>query len=365
MEIKSRVRIEKFLNQEIGPKKIDQRVVSLFLKQLSLLLGSGVSLDDSLRIIKNQKLDKKLSKTLSQVLANLDQGLDMTEAFEKEEQAFGSITLAFIKSGDKSGKLPEILEDLSLHLTEDYEKRSQIKQAFIYPIILFFVTIVVVIAMMVFVFPTFVSVFEESGQNLPTSTRILIGLSDFLVNKGPYVLLIIGIIFLLLGLFRRSYDVRLKLDELRFKNPIFKNFRLLNMEYQISSLLSILRKGDIDIVESMEIIKNAFKNEYIRKEIDKIKENLIIGKNIGESFAEAGIFSSLLLSMLGVGEGSGSMVEAMDKTASYLGNEYLYRLKKISQMAEPVLILIMAFIVGFVVFSVAIPMFDSVNNIDF
>ncbi|MDD7306391.1 MAG: type II secretion system F family protein [Peptoniphilaceae bacterium] len=365
MKSLNKVRIGKVLYQEIGPKRIDQRIVSLFLKQLSLLLGSGISLDDSLRVIRNQNLDKKLSKTLSQIIEDLDQGLSLSDAFDKTDKRFDNITLAFIKSGDKSGKLAEILEDLSLHMTEDYEKRSQIKEAFIYPVILLFVTILVVIGMMIFVLPTFVSVFDQSGQILPLSTRILIGLSNFIVTKGIFILLGLVIIFIAISILKKSYDFRLKFDEFLFKNPLFRDFRHLNMEYQIASLLNILKKGDIDLIETMDIIKNAFKNEYIRLKIDVIINNLVIGKSLSQAFEQAGIFSHLLLSMIKVGEDTGAMISSMEKTSSYLSNEYLYRIKKISKMAEPLLIIIMALIVGFVVFSVAIPMFDTVNNIDF
>lgn len=361
----SKVRIEKFLNQEIGSKKIDQRIVSLFLKQLSLLLGSGLSLDDSLEIIKNQKIDKKLSKTLSKILDDLNQGISVSEAFDKSEKSFDKITLAFIKSGDKSGKLSEILEDLSKHITEEYEKKSQIKQAFIYPVILFIVTILVVIAMMIFVLPTFVSVFDSSGQVLPLSTKILLTFSNLTVSYGLYILLVVLVTIFSLIFLRKNYEFRLKMDKLLFKKTIFKNFRNLNMEYQTSSLLSILRKGDIDIIESMRIIRNSFKNEYIKEKINQIIDNLILGKNLSQSFKEVDIYSNLLISMVEVGEDSGNMIESMDKTSSYLSNEYLYKLKKVSQMAEPLLIVIMALIVGFVVFSVAVPMFDTVNNINF
>lgn len=361
----SKVRIGEFLNQEIGSKKIDQRIVSLFLKQLSLLLGSGLSLDDSLQIIKNQKIDKKLSKTLLLILDDLSQGISVAEAFDKSEKRFDKITLAFIKSGDKSGNLSDILEDLSQHITEEYEKKSQIKQAFIYPFILFVVTILVVITMMVFVLPTFVSVFESTSQVLPLSTKILLNLSNFIISYGLYILLIVVLMIFSLIFLRRNYEFKLKMDELIFKKALFKSFRILNMEYQTSSLLSILRRGDIDIIESMKIIKDGFKNEYIKERVNQIIDNLILGKNLSQSFREVDIYSNLLTSMIEVGEDSGNMINSMDKTSSYLSNEYLYRLKKISQMAEPLLIIIMALIVGFVVFSVAIPMFDTVNNINF
>lgn len=356
--------VGRFLNQEIGSKKIDQRIISLFLKQLSLLLGSSTSIDDGLEIIKNQKIDRKLSKTLSSIIFDLKNGFGVSEAFDKKSKEFGNITLAFIKSGDKSGKLSEILDDLSNHITEEYEKKSQIKQAFIYPIILLIVTILVVIAMMVFVLPTFLSVFEGSGQSLPFSTRILISISDFMINYGKFILLFLTLTFLIIILLRKNPSIGFKIDRIIFKNILFKDFRKLSMEYQFSSLFGILRKADVDIIETMQIIKNSYKNQYIRKRIDGIIRELGVGTNISDAFRNSDIFSNLIISMIKVGEDSGNMIEAMEKTSTYLSNEYLYRLKKISQMVEPVLIILMALIVGFVVFSVAIPMFDTVNNIN-
>lgn len=158
-----------------------------------------------------------------------------------------------------------------------------------------------------------------------------------------------------------SKSYRLKLDTYNFKYLPLKRFRKLSMDYQISSLLYILRSGDIDIISSIGIIRESFANTFIKKKLILIQKDLLDGLSLSYAFKRAGIFSNLLISMIEVGEDSGFLLESLKKTSDYFANEYIYRLKKISTMAEPVLILIMALIVGFVVFSVTIPMFDSVN----
>jgi type IV pilus assembly protein PilC len=361
----NKLRVASFLNKDIGSKKIDTRILSLFLKQLSLLLNSGISLDDSLRIIESQNLNPKLTKSLSRMIVDIDRGESLYVSFLKEKEAFNPLTVAFIKSGDESGNLGEILDELSKYMTEDSKNKSQIKEALLYPIILLLVTILVVIAILTRVMPTFVSVFENSGQSLPKTTLALLAISNFIKNYGLICLIIILFVIALIFVFRKKYDFRLKMDKVLYKSKFLKNFRNLNMEYQISSLLYILKKGDIDIIKSIEIIKNSFKNEYLKAVFDRIKSSLEMGENLSQALEKEEIFSQLFISMVKVGEDSGKMTEAMEKSSRYFSNEYLFRLSRMGQVAEPLMIIIMAIIVGFVVFSVALPMFDSVNMMDY
>lgn len=353
---------KKVLNKDIGFKKINPNILSLFLKQLALLLDSSVSLLDSINIIKGQRLDKKLDKSLAKISSNLEKGYDSYLAFKSEEAHMGKLITAFIKSGDESGNLSQILDELSKYITEESKNKSKIKQALTYPIILLIVTAFIVILIVSKVMPTFVSVFEENSSKLPLSTRILLDLSSFLNKYGLVLILIILIIALILAYLRKNQKYGLKIDEFLFKLIIFKRFRLLNIEYQISSLLYILKKGDIPIIESIDIIKDSFSNYYIRKKFTKAKENLELGKSLSKSLDETCIFTKLFISMLRVGEDSGDMAKSLEKASDYFAKEYIFRLKRISSLAEPLLILFMSLIVAFVVFSVAIPMFESVNT---
>lgn len=358
-------KLRAFLNKDIGIRKINSNILSLFLKQLSLLIDSSVSIYDSLLIIIDQSLDKKLNKALVNISLSLKNGNGAYQAFLKEEKAFGSIITAFIRSGDASGKMPEILDELSRYLTEESKNKNKIIEALIYPIILLVVTIVVVILILTKVLPTFIEVFEDNGTKLPNSTRILLESSSFISENGLYILLFVLIFVFLIFLLRQREDYRFKIDKFLFNSIFFKKFRMINIEYKMSSLLFILKKGDVDIIESINIIKKSFKNLYLRYILDKVQYSLELGNSLSDSLENENVFTKLFIAMIRVGEDSGDMVDSLRKSKDYYANEYIYRLKRLSSMAEPFLILFMAFIVGFVVFSVAIPMFDSVNNINF
>lgn len=349
------------LNKDISPGRIPARIVSLFLNELSLLLSSGISLDESLYIIKNQKIDKKLTRALSNILENLNRGFSAYESFKSQSKYFSPMLIAFIKSGDESGNMAGILAEFSEYLSNDSKNKAKIRQAFVYPIILLLVTLTVVALIVTLVMPTFTESFKSYEMELPLSTRILLAISAFFSEYGLIVLFVALTIILLYIFMYNSKSYRLKLDTYNFKHLPLKRFRKLSMDYQTSSLLYILRSGDIDIISSIGIIRESFANTFIKKKFILIQKDLLDGLSLSEAFKRSGIFSNLLISMIEVGEDSGFLLESLKKTSDYFANEYIYRLKKISTMAEPVLILIMALIVGFVVFSVTIPMFDSVN----
>lgn len=356
-------KIKDILNKDIIPQKVNSRVMSLFLKQLSLLLNSGISIDTSLKIIERQKVDKNLTKALKNVNGDLDRGLSIYEAFTNNEKYFNPMIIAFIKSGDKSGKFSEILDDLSAYIGEEDKNKSTIKEALTYPVILFFMTILIVVLILNFVLPTFQNLFAESGQSLPTTTKILLAMSEFINNYGFIILLFIIFIVLSILILKRDKDLAYKIDKFHYKHFPFRNLRQEKLEYQISSLLFILRSGDIEINDSLRLVKESFKNTYVKDEIDKIIKDLDCGMTLSNSIEDKKDFSPLFKSMIKIGEDSGNLLEALKRSSQYYANDYIYKLKRIANLAEPIMIIFMSIIVGFVVFSIAIPIFDSVNTI--
>ena len=357
-------KLKAILYKDIGIKRINSNILSLFLKQLSLLINSSVSIYDSIMIIIDQRLDKKLNKALVNISLDLKNGNGAYEAFSKEEKSFGPIITAFIKSGDASGKMSEILDELSTYLNEESKNKNKIMEALIYPIILLIVTIVVVVIILTKVLPTFIEVFKDNGAKLPKPTKILLLISSFINENGLNILILVFILILSITILRKKKKYKFIIDKAIFNSIFLKKFRILNVEYQITSLLFILKKGDVDIIESIEIIKNSFNNLYLKSILNKVIHSLQLGNCLSDSLNNEKVFTKLFIAMIKVGEDSGEMTRSLKKASDYYANEYIYRLKRVSSMAEPFLILFMALIVGFVVFSVAIPMFDSVNNIN-
>jgi hypothetical protein len=356
-------KIKDVLHKDISSTKINSRILSLFLKQLSLLLSSGIGLDKSLYIIEKQNLDNKLTKALASINKDLDSGYSIYEAFYNNKKSFDPLIIAFIKSGDESGKMAEILDELSFYIEEDSKNKTAFKQALIYPIILLLVCIAIVGLLVNFVLPTFQEVFDSSGQSLPKATIILINIANFFKDYGLVFMIFIVVIVISIFILRKDEVIRFKLDKFNFLKLPFSSFRRLKLEYQFTSLLYILRRGDINIVSSLYIIKDSFTNTYIKMIIDELIIDLKNGYNLSSSLANKNIFFPLFLSMIKIGEDSGNLIESLKKSSEYYANDYIYKLRRMSQVAEPAIIIFMSLIVAFVVFSVAIPIFDSVNNI--
>lgn len=356
-------KIKSILNKDIIPARIDGRIISLFLKQLSILISSGIGLDKALKIIENQQIDKKLSLSLDKINIDLERGLTIDQAFSNNENYFNPMVVAFIKSGEESGNFAKILDELSFYINEESKNKSIIKQAMTYPIILLFVMILIVAIVVNFVLPTFQNLFEKNGQQLPITTRALIDISTFIKNYGFLIVLFLLIFALSLLILRKDKQSRLKLDEFAYKIFIFKKLRQTKLEYQVSRLLYILRSGDIEIKKSLFMIEKSFKNEYIKENIRNITNEISQGNTLSKSISNKDIFSSLFKSMVEIGENSGNLLETLKKSSEYFSNDYIYKLKKLATLAEPVMVIIMSILVGFVVFAIAIPIFDSINTI--
>ncbi|WP_311481879.1 type II secretion system F family protein [uncultured Anaerococcus sp.] len=355
-------RIVSILNKDIGPKKIDSRTMSLFLKQLSLLLNSGISLHESLHIMKRQGPDKKVGRAIDLVIGGLERGVGVYDAFYMAKDYFSPLVLAFIKTGTKTGSLGKILRDLSDFIFEESKNKSTVKQAMTYPILVLIVSILVIIAILKFVMPSFIEIFNSSKLELPLPTRILLGLSKFFAEYGLIIFLIILLFILLYFYLRTDYKKRIKIDEFIFKFKPTREINRLRIEYQLTSIYYILRSGDIETIHSFDIMADSFKNTFVKANLRWVRDKINKGESLSTAFRKVGMFSPLLISMVEIGEETSSLDISMKKANDYFANEYIFKIKKITSLAEPVLIIVMGILVAFVVFSVSIPMFDSING---
>lgn len=356
-------RIVSILNEDIGPKKIDSRAMSFFLKQLSLLLNSGISLYDSLNIIKRQGTDKKVERAINLVISGLESGLDPYDAFLKAKDYFSPLVLAFVRTGTKTGTLGKILKELSAFIFEESKNKSTIKQAMTYPILVLIVSVLVIIAILKFVMPSFIEIFNDQEMNLPLLTRILLWVSRFFSENYILIFLVLALFIMVYLFLRTDFQMKLKIDKFIFGFWPLRQLNRLRIEYQFTSIYYILRSGDIGTINSFDILEDSFKNTYIKETFAGIKNEINKGLSLSSAFRKAGIFSPLLISMVEIGEETASLDECMKNANEYFANEYIFKIKKLTSLAEPVLILIMGLLVAFVVFSVSIPMFDSINGI--
>ena len=345
------------------PKKISKKDMGVFCRQFYTMFNSGISIVKCLDILSIQTENKKLRLGLNSVCENVQEGLSISEAMKKEEKIFPSLLINMVEAGEVSGNLDTIMERMASHYEKENKIENKIKNAFIYPAILSIVTIGVVIFLIVVVMPTFIGMFESNGALLPLPTRILLSISNSIKNFWYLYILIIGLAVGSLNAYKKTVSGKLFFDGLKIRLPIIKDFNIKVITSRFARTLSTLMSSGIPLIQSLDVVEKVLENSVISDKFEIVKENIKKGIPLSQTIDDTNIFSPMVVSMIKVGEESGSIDEILDKTADFYDEEVETSLQRMTTMLEPLLIVFMALIVGFIVIAMAMPMFDMVNTI--
>jgi type IV pilus assembly protein PilC len=344
-------------------KKISKKDMGVFCRQFYTMFNSGISIVKCLDILSIQTENKKLRLGLNSVCENVQEGLSISEAMKKEEKIFPSLLINMVEAGEVSGNLDTIMERMASHYEKENKIENKIKNAFIYPAILSIVTIGVVIFLIVVVMPTFIGMFESNGALLPLPTRILLSISNSIKNFWYLYILIIGLAVGSLNAYKKTVSGKLFFDGLKIRLPIIKDFNIKVITSRFARTLSTLMSSGIPLIQSLDVVEKVLENSVISDKFEIVKENIKKGIPLSQTIDDTNIFSPMVVSMIKVGEESGSIDEILDKTADFYDEEVETSLQRMTTMLEPLLIVFMALIVGFIVIAMAMPMFDMVNTI--
>jgi type IV pilus assembly protein PilC len=344
-------------------KKISKKDMGVFCRQFYTMFNSGISIVKCLDILSIQTENKKLRLGLNSVCENVQEGLSISEAMKKEEKIFPSLLINMVEAGEVSGNLDTIMERMASHYEKENKIENKIKNAFIYPAVLSIVTIGVVIFLIVVVMPTFIGMFESNGALLPLPTRILLSISNSIKNFWYLYILIIGLAVGSLNAYKKTVSGKLFFDGLKIRLPIIKDFNIKVITSRFARTLSTLMSSGIPLIQSLDVVEKVLENSVISDKFEIVKENIKKGIPLSQTIDDTNIFSPMVVSMIKVGEESGSIDEILDKTADFYDEEVETSLQRMTTMLEPLLIVFMALIVGFIVIAMAMPMFDMVNTI--
>ncbi len=330
-----------------------------FTRHLHIIIKSGITAVGSLRIIRKQATSKSLKKILDSIILDVENGKFLADALENYKDIFGEFYISVIRIGEKSGTLIENLKYLYEEMKKSRMLRSKVKVAMIYPAILFLATIAVAVFLTFYIFPKIISAFSSFGSNLPLPTKILIESLGFLKSYG----LILLIVFLgLLVIFRLSLkikSIRYAVNFLMLKTPVLgvliRNFNIANT----ARILGILLKSGMNIVESLMIAANALDNIVYKVSLQKASEEVRRGKPLSQFLAtQPLLFPPILSEMIYVGETTGNLEETLLYLFDYYTEEIESALKNFTASIEPIIILFMGLIVGFVALAVILPIYS-------
>lgn len=345
--------------------KIKTKDLAVFCRQFYSMLKSGISIVNCIDILRRQTEKKLMKEVLEDIYENLQKGFTFSESLKNHKDVFPRLLINMVEAGEVSGTLDIIMDRMANHYEKENKINNKIKSAMIYPIILSIVAIVVVIFLLVVVMPTFIGMFESSGTELPKPTRALLAISDFLKGYWHiFILIVVGAVYGIKAYFK-SEKGNIILDKNKLNIPIIKNTNIKIITLRFTRTLSTLLNSGIPLLDALDIVSKVVGNNFVAKNILASKEEVRKGKGLAEPLNNIGIFPPMVVSMIKIGEESGTLDEILDKTADFYEEEVESSLQRLTTMLEPIMIVFMALIIGFIVIAMAMPMFDMVNTVSY
>ncbi|WP_138159264.1 type II secretion system F family protein [Peptoniphilus catoniae] len=329
----------------------------IFLYQLYILLNSKITSLKAFDILKYTYKGKK-ADLLNEIYKDLASANPLSLAL-KNTKEFPELVTNMVAVGENSSNLPDVLKNLSEFYRSKLSFEKKIKNALIYPIILLIVTFIVVNFLILYILPTFEDVFKGSDAEFPLITKMLINLSHFINNNIFAFILVFLLILVIIAFYIRSDQGRFKIDRFKLK---FDLFRLINISNFIS-MMKLLIESNVTVSQSVDIIARSSENLLIKKILNQAASDIYQGESLSNSLSKSEIFSEMDISMLRVGEESSNLKEVLESLNEYYRYEIEIKQEKFISLFEPVVILILSIFVGFIVISLAMPMFDLVNSI--
>lgn len=364
LEVESLNKLNPILYMELGSKKIDIRTLSFILTQLSTYLKAGISLIDAIRILEKQAVKPSQKTLFMNITFELSKGENFSTALSAQEGVFPELLINMVKTSELTGDLPTTLDDMAEYYASVSKTRKEVVTAMTYPAIIFFFSIIVFIFILTWVIPQFVGLFEQNNAKIPTITRFVINLSNFLKNNILLILFVVIILILIYKiLYKYNKEFRKSMQTFYMKLPVVGKMIIYKEVYMFTKTFASLLNHEVFITDSMSILSTISTNEIYKEIITDSLESLSKGEKISDSFKGKWAFPTAAYEMLSTGENTGKLGTMMEYVADYYGSLHSNYVKRLNTFIEPVMIILLAIIVGIIVLAIVIPMFTFYSQV--
>lgn len=353
-----------FLNELPFLNKVKLSHKIMFTRNLSGMLGAGLSLYRALEVLEKQSNNPTMKKVLNGLVAEIDKGGTLSGGMQKYPNVFESLFVSMVRAGEESGGLPNTLKEIGINLEKSYNLKKKVKGAMMYPAVIMIAIVIVGILMMTFVVPTLAATFKDLNVELPPTTKIVIGISDFLSNH--FLIALALIIFFVSGvvLLLKSKRMAPIIDKVILRLPVIGNIAIqINAARTTRSLSSLMGAG-VDITRSIEITKDVVQNVHYKKVLDEALVSVQKGVPISETIKKyPRLYPVMVGEMASVGEETGELSKMFLDIAEFYEAEVEAKTKDLSTIIEPVLMLVIGAAVGFFAVSMLSPLYSIMDSI--
>ena len=337
--------------------------VAIFSRQLATLINAGVPLVQALTIMQRQLEHKGLQAVVRKVRNDVESGTPFSESIAKYPKVFNRLYINLVRAGETSGTLDSVLNRISDFQEKDLALRGKLKSAMTYPVIVLIFALLVTYGLLTTVVPQFGGILQQMGGDLPLITRMLMAISDFLKTKAIVIVLVIGIVVVIFQQYYKTKQGRRVIDDFKLKIPVFGTLLRRTAISSFARTFGLLLGSGVSIIEALDITKGTANNAIVEDTLENAKNVVMVGEQMSGSLAASTIFPPMVVSMVSIGEETGSLDSMLAKVADFYDREVEEAVEGLTAAIEPVMIVFLGGIVGVIVAGMFLPMFSIINKL--
>lgn len=342
---------------EIGSPKLKTKDLVLISRQLASLLSAGITVVRSLDMLYQQLESKKARKCIGEIYESVQSGRSLSEAFAEQKGVIPNIMISMISAGEESGRLDEVMERLAEHFAKEAKLKNKISSAMVYPKILAFLTFAISVGLLTFLVPKIGATIYELGGDLPALTKFLLNFSDSIVHFWYIYIAVIGLVIYGFQLWKNSDKGAEQWSHIMLTMPIVGKATKMTASARFTRTVATLLKSGISVLQAVEITEKSLDNVILMKKLSLARIEIRKGTSLSRSIRDITEFPPMIYAMVAIGEESGTLDTILEKAADYFEDEADAATQKMVSALEPVMIIVMAIIVGLVVGGIAMPIF--------
>ncbi len=338
---------------------VGYKELAVFTRQFATMIDAGLPLVQCLGILAEQQQNKSFKRIINQIRTDVEGGSTLASAFAKHPKVFSPLFVNLVNAGEVGGTLDTIMLRLADYIEKIMKLKKKVKGAMVYPAVVLFVSLIVLAVILLFVIPVFKKLFESYGQALPYLTQLVLNISEFTQKYILYILAAIFLFAIILRLFyKKTYRGKLILDHIMLRFPIIGDLLRKSAIARFSRTLSTMITSGVPILDALEIVSKTVGNLVIERAVLKGRENIAEGRTIAEPLAETKVFPVMVTQMIAAGEAAGELDMMLEKIADFYDEEVDSAVEALTSIIEPVMIVFLGGMIGFLVVSMYLPIFQ-------
>lgn len=351
-------------NMEVGSKKLNTKELVMITRQLASLLSAGITVVRSLDMLYQQCETKKSKRCIGEIYEEIQSGHSLSDAFKNQKEALPSIMTSMVAAGEESGRLDEIMERLAIHFAKESKLKNKISSALVYPKILAGLTVAIVVGLMTFLVPGIAQTITDLGGDLPGLTKFIMAVSNSMVHYWYVYIIVVGGVVFGFTTWKRSEKGHAQWDMLMLRIPVVGKATKMNAAARFTRTVSTLLKSGISVLTAVEITGASLDNVILEKKLSEARVEIRKGSSLSKSIKNITEFPPMIYAMTAIGEESGTLDTILEKAADFFEDEADAATAKMTAAIEPLMLIVMAIVIGLVVGGIAMPIFTMAQFIE-